>query len=438
MEQLRESGGHGISEEVLSDLLVTRFLPPSSGFFQEFFNGAKLRTRGLEVGLAIQPIQRADVTWLFRTTFSTNRSKITQLDVPTFLTGGFGTSIGAFQIEQGASATQIVGNDTLTAADVAANPGLGAVGDIVVRKIGDANPDFRMSFTNDFTIHRVSLHFLLDWQQGSDILNLTRLLYDFGKVTPDYADPIPGSTQTVGEKRLAGFQKTAKNYLESATFLKLREVTLSFDIPQSTVRSLLGGSRCARLSLSARNLFTATPYTGLDPEVSNSGTSRSPGTSMSPRSHLAGASWVSVDLGAVTMRHLMRSRPMQKIRTLSVLLGILLVANCNTLEVTDLNNPGLGGLQDSPTRSGVTAAATGLLIGTRSGIAAQNGYISLLGIIGRESYNFDPADPRFVTEMLIGPLDGGSPAFRGNLFLSPYANIRNANIVLHATDNSSE
>ncbi len=126
---------------------------------------------------------------------------------------------------------------------------------------------------------------------------------------------------------------------------------------------------------------------------------------------------------------------MQKIRTLSVLLGTLLVANCNTLEVTDLNNPSLGGLQDSPTRSGVIAAATGLLIGTRSGIAAQNGYVSLLGIIGRESYNFDQADPRFVTEMLIGPLDGGSPAFGGNLFASPYANIRNANIVLHATDN---
>ena len=126
---------------------------------------------------------------------------------------------------------------------------------------------------------------------------------------------------------------------------------------------------------------------------------------------------------------------MQQIRTLSVVLGTLLVASCNTLDVTDLNNPGLGPLQDNPTRSGVTAAATGLLIGTRSGISSQNGYISLLGIIGRESYNFDPADPRFVTEMLIGPLDGGSPAFGGNLFASPYANIRNGNIVLRAVDN---
>jgi hypothetical protein len=64
----------------------------------------------------------------------------------------------------------------------------------------------------------------------------------------------------------------------------------------------------------------------------------------------------------------------------------------------------------------------------------QNGYISLLGILGRESYNFDPADPRFITEMLIGPLDPGSPAFGANLFGFPYANIRNANILLGAVE----
>jgi len=45
-----------------------------------------------------------------------------------------------------------------------------------------------------------------DWQHGSDILNLTRLLYDFGQVTPDYADPIPGSTQTGGSAASRGSQ----------------------------------------------------------------------------------------------------------------------------------------------------------------------------------------------------------------------------------------
>jgi hypothetical protein len=59
----------------------------------------------------------------------------------------------------------------------------------------------------------------------------------------------------------------------------------------------------------------------------------------------------------------------------------------------------------------------------------------LLGILGREVYNFDAADPRFVTEMMLGPLDGGSPAFGGNLYQPFYANIRTGNILLHAMGN---
>ncbi len=243
----------------ISELLVERRLAPSSGFDLEIFNGGKLRTRGVEFAAGVVPIQSQELYWLFRTTFSLNRSKVTELPVPAFLAGGFGTSIGAFRIEEGASATQIVGNDTLPN------------GNIIVRKIGDSNPDFRMSFTNDLTYKNWNLHFLLDWQQGSDILNLTKLLYDFGQVTVDYAEPIPGESQTVGEKRLAGFTRTAANYLEDASFLKMREITLSYDLPLEFVQGLWRGARFARLSVSARNLFTVASYTGHDPEVSNFG-----------------------------------------------------------------------------------------------------------------------------------------------------------------------
>jgi len=256
----------------VSDLLLPRQLAPINGINFEIFNGGKLRTRGLEIALGVLPVRQPDLTWLLRTTFALNRSVITELPFPSFIAGGFGASIGEFRVEQGASATQMVGNDTLTAADIASGRYPGAsVGDIVVRKVGDANPDFKMSFTNDFTYRKVSLHVLLDWQHGSDILNLTRLLYDFGQVTPDYADPIPGSTQTVGQRRLAGFQTVTKNYIESASFLKLREVTLTYDLPASFIRGLWQGARYARLSVSGRNLLTSTPYTGLDPEVSNFG-----------------------------------------------------------------------------------------------------------------------------------------------------------------------
>jgi hypothetical protein len=128
----------------------------------------------------------------------------------------------------------------------------------------------------------------------------------------------------------------------------------------------------------------------------------------------------------------MRAIPMTLTRVTVAVVTLLFAGACKDLVVPDYNNSSLDDLTLNPTAAKITTAAQGLLIGTRVDMGAQNGYVSLLGILGRESYNFDPADPRFITEMLIGPLDGGSPAFGGNLFADPYRNIRNANILLGA------
>jgi len=130
----------------------------------------------------------------------------------------------------------------------------------------------------------------------------------------------------------------------------------------------------------------------------------------------------------------MTSKSTKVTRLIASVAVILFAGACKDLVVPDYNNTSLEDLSSSPTPTKIVQAAQGLLVGTRVGIGEQNGYVSLLGIVGRESYNFDPADPRFITEMLIGPLDGGSPAFGGNLFAAPYRNIRNANILLGATD----
>lgn len=125
-------------------------------------------------------------------------------------------------------------------------------------------------------------------------------------------------------------------------------------------------------------------------------------------------------------------------RPLVLLAGALCLGACGDLDIPDLNNPSLELLRDRPTRSAVNAAATGLLIGHRVDVAAASGYVSMLGILGRESYNFDAADPRFVTEMLMAvTLDPGSPRFGGNFWSAPYSNIRNANLVLTAVGNVS-
>ncbi len=249
-----------VYQKNISELLLTRTLAPSSGFLQEIFNGGKMRTRGVELSLQVVPLRRGTLQWFSRTTFSTTRSTITELPVPSFLAGGFGVSLGAFRIAEGQSATQIVGNDTT------------AAGAVIERKVGDATPNFRMSFTHDLTWGGWSLHAQADWQSGGSLINLTKLLYDFGQVTEDYDAPIAGATQTVGERRLGGWLAgVTSNYIESASFLKVREVSLSYDLPGDWVRRLWGSVRTARVSLSARNLFTISPYTGLDPEVSNFG-----------------------------------------------------------------------------------------------------------------------------------------------------------------------
>lgn len=100
---------------------------------------------------------------------------------------------------------------------------------------------------------------------------------------------------------------------------------------------------------------------------------------------------------------------------------------CDTLTVPDFDNPSLDDILSNPTRGSLGAMATGVMIGARAGLSGRAGYISELGILGRESYNFDAADPRFVSELLIGPLDRGNGAFGGNHWAPRYINMRNAN-----------
>src|SRR4051812_37337555 len=85
------------------------------------------------------------------------------------------------------------------------------------------------------------------------------------------------------------------------------------------------------------------------------------------------------------------------------ILGSLTLAGCD-LDIPDLNNPGLEQLQNNPTQASITTAVTGLLIGDRAQKATTLGFVNQLGILGRESYDFDTADGRFVSELIEGNL----------------------------------
>jgi TonB-dependent starch-binding outer membrane protein SusC len=234
----------------ISNLLLQRALPTSTGFGTQFSNGGKMRNRGVEAALTIKPVATKMLEWTTRGTLTLNRSEV--ITLPGHLAfditaAGFGTGLGSFRIEEGKSATQIVANVD----------GMGTV-----KAVGDGEPDFRIGWSNVVNVGDFSFSALLDWQHGSKIVDLTRFLYDAPGNSPDVA---------AAAKRIATFNSgDARPYIEDASFVKIREISASYTLPKRLV-SELGPVKSLQLSLSGRNLLTFTGYKGLDPEVSNFG-----------------------------------------------------------------------------------------------------------------------------------------------------------------------
>ena len=238
--------------KTITDLLLAQTLAPSTGRTQRTLNGGELRNRGIEVGLAYAVTQRPDVSWIVNTSFFANRSKVISLPVPAFQVGGFGTSLGAFEIRPGHSVTQIVGTpfDPVT--------GLPTI-------VGDANPDFQMAFGSDLVYRRWNLGLLFDWKKGGDVINLTELLFDLFGNSADWS----GAAQ---DRLTDFFDGKTQPYVQDASYFKLRELSLSYHIPASTTSTLFGSTvRDARITFAGRNLLRFTPFRGMDPEVSNFG-----------------------------------------------------------------------------------------------------------------------------------------------------------------------
>jgi len=133
------------------DFLLLATVPPSTGFSQKYINAGDLRNQGVEIGMNAQPISTKNIKWNTTLNFWLNRSKVTRLIIPPVVLGSFGTSLGSFYIEEGKSATQIVGTDA------PAHDGL------VV--LGDQEPRFQMNTFNEVTFwNKLSLRFLIHWK----------------------------------------------------------------------------------------------------------------------------------------------------------------------------------------------------------------------------------------------------------------------------------
>ena len=243
------------------DLLLTANIEPSTGFTTEWLNAGDLENKGVEIGVNASVFQTLDFTWNTGVTWYKNKSEMTKLNVPTFNLGGFGNSLGQFQIEEGKSVTQIVGTT---------GPGT------PVSVLGDAEPDFQMAFDNTLIYKDFTLSFLWHWKKGGDNINLTKLLSDFGGTSADYDDlnVDPNGQINNGTYRIVNglFAGNARPFVEDASYLRLREIGLYYTVPSETLNGWFNGIVSnVKVGFSGHNIINVFDYNSYDPEVSNFG-----------------------------------------------------------------------------------------------------------------------------------------------------------------------
>ncbi|WP_299151442.1 SusC/RagA family TonB-linked outer membrane protein [uncultured Dokdonia sp.] len=247
--------------KTVDDLILNSALSPSSGFTSEFVNAGELQNKGIELSLNSTIIESENFIWDASVNWFKNTSKITRLDVDPFNVGAFGATLGTFRIEEGSSATQIVG--------IGPNPGANGF-----QKFGDSEPDFQMALNNSLQYKDFQLSFLWQWKKGGDNINLTTLLSDLNGTSADYDDSglDPTGTLANGPYRVSQLGSSADVFVEDASYLRLREVGFYYTLPSATLENFLGGNiDNIKVGFSGTNLINIFDYNSYDPEVSNFG-----------------------------------------------------------------------------------------------------------------------------------------------------------------------
>jgi len=293
----------------ITDLLLQPVTIPVGGITNTIINGGELRNRGFEAALNAVALQSRDMDLNVRATFTKNKQDIQKLpgSVARFpAPGSFGAAFGRNFISPGGTTTWIWGNVPLDASGnplpvgtmVTANCNPGAPGCIIARVAdtvaGDYNPDFIMGFATSFRYKRLTVAMTLDWQKGGQVADMTRTLWDEGGTSRDYDDPItsksmgPGWTlngvpanyvtpagdtlaYTTGSYRYNAWSNGSdvRAYLESATNLTVRDISVSYEAPERWLSYFK--ARSMRFTLQGRNLFKLTDYWSFDPQFNNFG-----------------------------------------------------------------------------------------------------------------------------------------------------------------------
>lgn len=277
---------------------------PASGFWRMVMNAGEISTSGFEGVLTVTPVNADNFKWDIGVNFSTYTNMVDKLaeGVENIFIGGFeGSSIRAvagkpygtifgFGWLRDANGNVIINDDPNSA-----EYGFPIL-DPLEKDYGSSNPDWLMGIRNSLTWEGLSFSFLIDMKQGGVLWNGTKgALYYFGthKETEirgskkvftgvkgdgsldENGNPVTRGANdievTLDENWLAfgngnGFYgSNTEDFIEDAGWIRLREVSVSYEIPKTIVESTPFSGII--ITFTGRNLWLSTDYTGVDPET---------------------------------------------------------------------------------------------------------------------------------------------------------------------------
>ncbi|SNZ01497.1 SusC/RagA family TonB-linked outer membrane protein [Flagellimonas pacifica] len=264
-------------------------LSAAAGFSAQWRNAGEIDATTYEASLNANIIKSDNVSWDLGIVWDKSEQKVSQLDVPAYLTGPGTQETTLFRIEEGQNFGVMYGNDFITSlSDLPAGSNASdfvvnsagfvvdqATGETPVRRadasgneffvIGDITPDFRMGINTTFNYKNVSLYALFDWKQGGDIYNKTKQwLYRDGRHT-DITSGLPYNFY----QGLYNVNLPSSAFVEDGSFVKLRELSLYYTLKGESLGSVANFIDTMKFGFVGRNLLTFTNYSGFDPEITH-------------------------------------------------------------------------------------------------------------------------------------------------------------------------
>lgn len=281
----------------ISDLITHSTASPISGFNTYISNGGEMENRGVDLGLQGRIINSA-VKWDMGITASFNKNKITKLQNNSYLTeicnGTILTQVGqpiglfygyktdgVYSTAAEAATNQLYHRSGLndlpfTAGDVRF---VNMNGDRYIDKddmqvIGNPNPDVYGGAFTSVQWKNFTLSAQFTYSVGNDVYNYTRRELESMSTMANQTKAVLNRWKVDGQqtntpKAVIGDpmdnSRFSDRWIEDGSFLRLKNITLQYDIPVSN--SIITGMQVYGV---AENLFTITGYKGYDPEFNAS------------------------------------------------------------------------------------------------------------------------------------------------------------------------